>query len=117
MKGRYKMKIFNYLVSRGNPKCSSKNERELRKYGDESHMSASDKNGSRERIAVDSIKRVKSSSLQILVKKNLVFIYPIRFIQNVHTPQQNTKIFSLSSRSPKYEQYVYIHEVWELPIV
>ena len=50
-------------------------------------MSASDKSGSRERIVVDSIKRVKNSSLQFSVtNKILVFNFPFRFIQIVHTP-------------------------------
>ena len=50
-------------------------------------MSAMDKSGSRERIVVDSIKRVKNGSLQNLVtKKNLVFNSPFRLIQIVHTP-------------------------------
>ena len=111
------MKIINYSVCRGNLICSSKNERELRKYGDEPHMRASDKSGSWEKIAVDSIKRVKNSSLQILVRKNLVLYSPFRFIQIVHIPKQHTKLISLSSRSRKYEQYAYIHEVWESPIV
>ena len=93
--------------------------KELRKCGDESHMSASDKSGSREGTAVDSIKRVKNNSLQILVKNkfSIKIKSPFRFIKIVHTPQQNTKLISLSSRSRKYEQYAYIHEVWELPIV
>ena len=34
------MKIMNYSASRGNPISSSKNERELRKLGTESHLSA-----------------------------------------------------------------------------
>ena len=81
-------------------------------------MSASHKSWSRERVVVDSFKRVKNSSLQIAVtKKNLVFNSLFRFIQIVHTPQQNTKLICLSSRSRKYEQYAYIHEDWDLPIV
>ena len=81
-------------------------------------MSAIEKSGSRERIVVDSIKRVRNSSLQISVtKKNLVFNSPFRFIQVVHTPQQNTELISLSSRFRKYEQYAYIHEVCKLAIV
>ena len=91
--------------------------KELRKYGDESPMSASDNSGGREKIAVDPIKRVKNSPLQSSVNKNLVLKSPFRFIQIVHTPQQNTKLISLSSTSRKYEQYAYIREVWELPIV
>ena len=111
------MKKINYSVSPGNPICSSKNERELRKDGDESNMSASDKSESPERFAVDSIKRVKDSSLQVLVENYLILNSSFIFIQIVHTPQKNTELITLSSRSRKYNQYAYNHEVWELPIV
>ena len=110
------MKKINYSVSPGNPICSSKNERELRKDGDESNMSASDKSESPERFAVDSIKRVKDSSLQVLVENYLILNSSFIFIQIVHTPQKKHKINQPVQQISKYEQYAYIHEVWEVPI-
>ena len=64
------MKYSNIQSTEGNEYAQVQNERELRKNGDESNKSASDKSGSREKIAVDSIKRVQNSSLQSSVKKN-----------------------------------------------
>ena len=84
----------------------------LRNLGTESCVFMREESGSWDEIIVDSIKHVKNSSLQISVKKNLVLNSPFRFIQIVHTPEQNTKSISLSSRSRKYEQYAYIHEIW-----
>ena len=56
-------------------------------------MSASNKSGTRERIVVDSIRRVKISSLQNSVtKKNLVFNSPFSFMQLVHTPNKTQNL-------------------------
>ena len=41
------MKIINYSVSRRNPICSSKNEKEIGELGTESHLSARNESGVR----------------------------------------------------------------------
>ena len=52
-------------------------------------MSASDKSGSRERIAVGSIKRVKNSSLQISVKK-IIIKFSLQIYPNcIHSPTKH----------------------------
>jgi len=63
MKGKQKMKKSIIQSTEGNKHIQVKNERELRKLGTESCVSANDKSGSWEGIAVYSIKLVKSSLL------------------------------------------------------
>ena len=76
--------------------------KKLRNYGDGSHMRASDKSGSRERITVDSIKCVEKSSLQISVKKEnqkLSIIFSLHIYPNC------------TNSSTKYKFYQFVQQI------